>query len=137
MDWELTIKNLIDSIQALENQNRSHAQRTSDIQGVMNMADAKVTTAVKDIVDYKKCVTSRFEHVGNVTETTFNDTDATINNIESYSAIIENSFVVAGRRLDAMDMALTRMVESTRALQTAFTTPGTAPPQTFNVSTPV
>ena len=35
-----------------------------------------------------------------------------------------------------MGMALTRMVESMRALQPAFTTPGTAPPQTFNMSTP-
>ena len=49
MDWELTINNLIDRIQALENQNRSHAQRTSDIQGAINIVDAKVTTVVTDI----------------------------------------------------------------------------------------
>ena len=92
---------------------------------------------VTDIGDYKKCVTSRFEHAGNATETKFNHTDAKISNIESNSAITENKFVAAGRRLDAMDMALTRMVESVRALQNAFTIQGTAPPQTFNMSTPV
>ena len=74
---------------------------------------------------------------GNATETQFNDTDAKIKNMESNSAVVEHNFVVAGRRLDAMDMALTRMVESMRALQAAFTTPGTAPPQTCNMSTPV
>ena len=57
--------------------------------------------------------------------------------MESNLAIIENHFVVAGRRLDAMDMAPTRMVDRMRALQAAFTTPRTAPPQTFNMSTPI
>ena len=76
MDWEFTINNLIDRIQALENQNRSHAQRTADIQGAINMVDAKVTTAVTDVDEYKTFVTSKFEHVGRATETTFNDTDA-------------------------------------------------------------
>ena len=52
-------------------------------------------------------------------------------------AIIENNCVVAGRRLAAMDGALTGMVDSMRALQAAFTTPGAAPPQTFNMSTPL
>ena len=69
MDWEFTINILIDSIQALENQNRSHVQRTSDIQGAINIVDAKVTTVVTDVDDYKKFVTSRIEHVGNATET--------------------------------------------------------------------
>ena len=112
MDWEFTINNLIGRIPALENPKRSHAQRTSDIQGAIDMVDAKITTAVTDIDDYKKFVTSRFEHVGNVGETTFNDTNAKINNIESNPAIVEKNFVAAGRRLDAMGMALTRMVES-------------------------
>ena len=58
-----------------------------------------------------------------------------INSLKSNSAVIEKHFVAAGRRLDYMDMALTRLVESMRALQAAFTTPGTAPPQTFNMST--
>ena len=76
MDWELTIDNLIARIQALENQNRSHAQRTADIQGAINMVDAKITTAVEDIGEYKKFVTSRFDLFGKVAETPFDDTDA-------------------------------------------------------------
>ena len=78
MDWEFTVNNLIDHIQALEKQNRSHAQRAADIQGAINMVDAKVMTAVADTDEYKKFVTSRFEHFGRVAETTFNDTDAKI-----------------------------------------------------------
>ena len=64
MDWEFTINSLIDRIQALENQKRSHAQRTADIQGAINMVDAKVTTVDTDIDEYKKFVASRFEHSG-------------------------------------------------------------------------
>ena len=70
------------------------------------MVEAKVTTAVTDVDDYKNCVTSRLERVGNASETKFNDTDAKINNLESNSASIENMFVVAGRQLDSVDMAL-------------------------------
>ena len=137
MDRDFAANNRIDRSQALENQNRSHAQRTSDIHGAIKMVGAKVTTAVMDIDDYNKFVTSRFEHVGNVTETKFNDTDARINSIESNEVIIEINLVVASRRLDAMDKTLTRMVETMRALHAAFTTPGTAPPQAFDMSTPV
>ena len=43
----------IDRIQALENQNRREAKRTSDIQGTINMVDASDTTAVADIDDKK------------------------------------------------------------------------------------
>ena len=68
MDSELTTQNLIDRTTALENNNRSQAQRTSDIQGAINVVDAKVNTVVTDIEDYiedyKKFVTSRFEHFG-------------------------------------------------------------------------
>ena len=42
MDWEFTTNSLIDRLQALENTHRSHAQRTADIQGAINMVDAKV-----------------------------------------------------------------------------------------------
>ena len=80
MDWKFTINNIIDRIQALENQHRSQVQRTADIQGAINMVDAKVTTVLTDIDDYEKSVTSSFEHVGKVTETKFNDKDAKINN---------------------------------------------------------
>ena len=62
MDWKLTTKNLIDRIAALENNNRSQAKRTSDIQGAINVVDAKVNTVVTDIEDYKK-----FVHPGSIT----------------------------------------------------------------------
>ena len=52
LDWEFTIDNLIGRIQALENQHRGHAQRTADIQGAVNMVDAKVMTAVAYIDEY-------------------------------------------------------------------------------------
>ena len=38
VDWEFTIQNINDRIQALENQNRSQGPRTSDIQGAMSQA---------------------------------------------------------------------------------------------------
>ena len=49
LDWEFTIDNITDRLNALENQNRSHAQRTADIQGAINMVDAKIVTANEDI----------------------------------------------------------------------------------------
>ena len=137
LDWEFTIDNITDRLNTLETQNRSHAQRTADIQGAINMVDAKIVAAVEDIGEYKKFVTTRFDHFGNVAETKFNEVGANVAGMESNFATIENNCVVAGRRLDAMDGALTRMVDSMRALQAAFTTPGTAPPQTFNMSTPI
>ena len=78
MDWELTTNHLIDRITALENNNRSQAQRFSDIQGAINIFDVKVTTVITDIGGCKKLVTSRFEHSDKVSETTFNDTDETL-----------------------------------------------------------
>ena len=136
MDWEFKIQNLIDRITALENNNRSQAQRTSDIQGAINAVDTKVSTAVTNLQDYKKFVTSRFEHVGTATETHFHDTDAKINDLDANSTIIENHFVIVGGRLDSMDIAMTRMMESMRALQAVFTTQGMALPQMFNMSMP-
>ena len=65
------------------------------------------------------------------------ETHAKLNDIEANSAIIEHDVVVAGRRIGSMDMATTRMVGSMQALQAAFATPGTAPRQTLDMSTPV
>ena len=53
MDWEVTIQNLIDGITALENNHRSQAPQTSDIQSAINVVDAKINAAVTDIEDYK------------------------------------------------------------------------------------
>ena len=89
MDWEFTIDNITNRLTTLENQNRSHAQRTADIQGAINMVDAKIVTAVEDIGEYKKFVTSRFDHFGNVAETKFNEVGANVAGMESNVATVE------------------------------------------------
>ena len=81
IDWEPTIQNLIDRITAIENNNRSQAQRASDIQGAINVVDAKVNTVFTDTDDYNKFATSRSAHAGTIREIKFNDTDAKINDI--------------------------------------------------------
>ena len=88
MDWEFTIDNIIARVQAVENQNRSHAQSAANIQGAINMVDAKIMAAAEDIGEYKKFVTSGFDHFGKVAEAKFNEADTKVYGMESNLAII-------------------------------------------------
>ena len=54
--WDLPTQKLIDRIQASENQTYSHGRDTSDIQGAINVVDAKITTTNTGVEEYKKYV---------------------------------------------------------------------------------
>ena len=88
------------------------------------MVDAKISTAVLEIEEYKNYVTTKFTHYSTVTEKKFTENDDKIQSSAISSVIIENNFVSTSRRLDTLE------------LQATFNTSGTAPPQTFNMATP-
>ena len=99
------------------------------------MVDVEITTALTEIEEYTKYVTSRLTHYSTAPEKKVAEHDEQIRSSMNNSVIVENRFVSAGRRLDSVEMTMTRMMDNTRALQTAFTTPRTAPPQMFDTST--